>query len=233
MVYFTMRGPICETTDRHGTGGSSREQAGGVLPGPKIDINNDPERAQKVLRASVAAILRTPIVRRVNFSIENNSINKQLMEKVAKALENDLIDVKLAPAGKKFSAFYSSLAHSRITPGQKRKFGKITISENSFCTGVGRAGIFHECVHALNDVCSYNLSEHPDEVFAYLADGLYMMAGKITMPRSGPGAPLHAAAYTIIRDKNMLSKPRKRIKWSDCDGLMDAVKRVYKNKGHH
>ena len=199
MVYVTTRGPVCESTDRRTTGGGARGRVSGALPGPKVDIHGEPEKANKVLQLSVAAILKTRLVTKVNFSIEKAAINAHLMGKVAQALENDLINVKIGDSGEAFSHSYSSLKFSRIQPGQKKKIGEIEITRDSFCSGVGKAGIFHECVHALNDVCSYKLTQETDEVFAYLADTLYMMAGKITMPRSGKGAPLYAAAYKIIR----------------------------------
>lgn len=181
------------------------------------------------LESSVATVLRDYPVSRVNFKIGNILINKAQMDKVAEAIINNSIEIKIGGSGPNFDAFYTSWKSLRQKPGEKKKIGEITVSQQAVKTVKGKGSIFHESVHALMDVSNYRPPPPTmlnDEVFAYIAGALYMVMLNTKIADKGKEGAIYSAAYAIIDSKQMLRKTGTILKWSDCDALLEAVKAI-------
>ncbi len=111
-----------------------------------------------IAERAVAAVLISKPVDHVEFSIGNISINKTLMGMVQFAILFGNVEVKTGGSGENFEASYSSWRHRRKTPGKKAKIGEITIKQDAVANGTSKSVIFHECVHALIDICNYNMA---------------------------------------------------------------------------
>jgi len=72
------------------------------------------------LESSVANVLRDQPVGRINFKVESIAINKERMESVAKAIENQDISVEIASTGPQLGAAYSSFVSRRWAAGEKK-----------------------------------------------------------------------------------------------------------------
>lgn len=179
------------------------------------------------LVADVAIVLRTPPASLIAFKVETITVDKAAMESVAKAIEQGDIALDPGSAGSQLGAAYSSFMSRRWGPSERKLIGKLTLgSPNVVKSAVGKAGIYHECTHALMDVKGHKVSMQNDEVVAYLADAMYL---KKTMTRVSGGAAemaIYGAAYAIIDAHHMLTKPGVRLKWTDCDALRTAIKAI-------
>ncbi|MHC4269821.1 MAG: hypothetical protein ACYSTS_15320 [Planctomycetota bacterium] len=179
------------------------------------------------IKSNVAAVLRAFPVNRINFRINNILINKAQMDKVAKEIEKENIKIEIGGSGPNFSASYTSWKTRRFKPGEKKLIGKMTISQQAIKTVIEKSAIFHESVHALMDVSNYkppppiNLNH---EVFAYLADALYLALENRTAPKNVEVGDIYIEAYGIILSKKMLKKSGVILKWTDCDALRKAIK---------
>ncbi len=178
------------------------------------------------LSAEVVKILQINPINRINFKIESILVNKEQMNKVAKAITNGFIEISIGNSGPNFAASYTSWKTRRQKPGQKKLIGKITINSGALHKPIGRAAIFHECVHALMDVAGYKPGMRRDEAVAYLADALFMATLKIRVTQVGNVGVLYNAANKLIASKKMLNKPGTILRWSDCDPLLAAIKAI-------
>lgn len=177
------------------------------------------------LESSVASILRNDPVGRISFKVETISVNKAQMESVAKAIDKQDIAVGIGSTGQQLGASYSSWKTRRLDPGEKKLIGKITVSGANVVTSpVGKAGVFHESVHALIDIKDARVSMHNDEVIAYLADAMYLKATKTSISGGPLEKAIYDAAFDIIDAHHMLTKHGVTLKWTDCDALRDAIK---------
>jgi hypothetical protein len=176
------------------------------------------------LETDVAGVLRKDPVGRIAFSLEHVAVNKTQMELVAKAIDNGDVAVSLGSAGN-YDAAYSSFTDRRPESGQKKLIGEIRIRRTSVLRSpIGRAGIFHESVHALLDVKPQNLSRrHGDEVLAYIADSMYLKAAHTPISGDPPTMAIYDAAFAIITKHNMLTKHGIALKWDDCSDLLSAI----------
>ena len=105
--------------------------------------------------------------------------------------------------------------------------GKLTLgSPNVVKSPVGKAGVFHECTHALMDVKGHKVSMQNDEVVAYLADAMYLKKTMTTVSGGVPEMAIYKAAYAIIDAHHMLTKHGVTLKWTDCDALRNAIKAI-------
>lgn len=178
------------------------------------------------ISAEVTKILKTNPVNRIDFKIDLISVNQNQMIRVANAIDNNLIEVNLGSSGTNFAASYTSWKTRKQIAGQQKMVGKITISENALHTQIGKAAIFHECIHALMDVAGYKPGMRKDEAVAYLADALYMETLKIKVSQIGLVGALYNAANKLINSKNMIKNPGTVLTWSDCDALLAAIKAI-------
>jgi hypothetical protein len=178
------------------------------------------------LEASCAAILRNAPSDRVSIRIDVITVDKTQMEKVAKAIDSGDIAVEIGSSGSQLGASYSSWKGRRLDPGEKKLIGKITVGSNSVVSNViGKAGVFHECVHALIDVAGIKVNMHNDEVIAYLADAMYLKASSMTSVGGGPlEKAIYAAAFKLIDDRKLMTMRGTQLSWSDCDALRNAIK---------
>ena len=190
------------------------------------------------LEPAVAAILRSDPVNLVNFQVENNIINKKLMELVAKAVIQGTVEIIIGDSGEDLDASYSSWKSRRKKIWEWNKVGEIEIKRQDVISG--KAAVFHECVHALKDIRKYKMAapggkeKHRDEAFAFLAETMFRMSLNLSLsierrmpiPKAGKPGAVYAAATAIIDSKNMLTNPGTVLKWSDCDGLLAAVKAI-------
>ena len=156
------------------------------------------------LESDVAGVLRHETVGRISFTIESIAVNKVEMESVAKAIDSLDISVVVASTGNSLGAAYSSFVTRRWDAGEKKLIGRITLGSTGVAgSGVGRAGIFHECVHALKDVQGvkgpmYKISMHNEEVVAYLADAMYLRATKTSVAGDAKAMAIYKAAFAIV-----------------------------------
>lgn len=180
----------------------------------------------------VATVLISSPVNSVDFRVDNIIINKTLMSMVHFAIISGKVKIKIKKPGGNFEALYSSWKHRRKLPGEEGKIGEIQIKRNAASTDTGKGAIFHECVHALKDLCNYEMASsgggemHRDEAFAYLAETLFISASKMKIPSGGLGGAVFTAAAEIVNSKDMLKRPGTVLKWSDFDALIKAVKAV-------
>ena len=178
------------------------------------------------LESGVAAVLRNDPVGRINFRIDNISICKAEMEKVAMAIDNNSIAIEKGNSGAHLGASYTSWKTRRPKAGEKKMIGKITVSsDNVVQTILGKAAIFHESVHALMDVNNLKVPMHNDEVVAYIADAMYLAAlAHKNFTGTKEVMAIFNAANALIKSKKLLSKPGAVLKWPDCDALRVAIK---------
>jgi len=178
------------------------------------------------LESSCAAILRNAPSDRVSIKIDVITVDKTQLEKVAKALDSGDIAVEVGNTGSQLGASYSSWKGRRLDPGEKKLIGKITVgSANVVNNVIGKAAVFHECVHALVDVLALKVTMHNDEVIAYLADAMYLKAMSMNSVGGDPKAKaIYAAAFKLIDDRKLLTMRGTKLTWSDCDALRDAIK---------
>lgn len=178
------------------------------------------------LESDVAKVLRNEPAGRINFKVDTVAVNKSQLESVAKAIENGDIAVKIGDTGSLLGAAYSSWKTRRWGPDEKKLTGEITLGSTKAINDViGRAGIFHESVHAMMDVKSIKVSMHDDEVVAYLADALYLKASQRTNISGKPeDVAIYKAAFAIVDSHRMLTKGGVTLKSSECDALRNAIK---------
>ncbi len=177
------------------------------------------------LAANVARVLRTTPAHRINFKVDNITVDKKQMELVAKAIDAEDVQVVVGHTGPKLGAGYSSFKGRRLDPGERKIIGKITLgSEDTVKFPVGRAAVFHESVHALVDVKGFKITMHNDEVVAYLADMMYLRLAGAKVGGGTSEMEIFSAAAAIIDAHQMLTKPGVVLAWSDCDALRDAIK---------
>lgn len=178
------------------------------------------------LESDVAKVLRNEPAGRINFKVDTVAVNRLQMESVAKAIENGDIAVKIGATGSLLGAAYSSWKTRRWGPDEKKLTGEITMGSNKVLNDViGRAGIFHESVHAMMDVKNIKVSMHDDEVIAYLADALYLKASRYTNISGKPqDMAIYKAAFAIVDSHRLLTKGGITLKGSDCDALRNAIK---------
>lgn len=177
------------------------------------------------IESDVTGVLRTGPVARIAYSLDNITVDKFQMEFVAKAIEGGDVAVKITGVGNLLDAAYSSYKGRRPEAGQKKLIGEIALrSAGVVHSPVGKAGIFHESVHALLDVKPRNISvRNGDEVLAYIADAMYLKATNTSIRSDPPGTAIYTAAFDIIAKHKMLAKRGAALKWSDCGDLLDAV----------
>lgn len=178
------------------------------------------------LEATIADVIRKHPAGKINFKIDTIIINRTQMEKVAKAIESGDITVEVKDTGEQLGAAYSSWKTRRVEAGEKKLIGKISVKNEDVAKQVfGRAGIFHECVHALMDVNNSKITMHNDEVAAYLADALYLrLSGKTQVGGGAEEKAIFKAAFDIIDSKALIKKAPVALRWDDCDRLRDAIK---------
>lgn len=178
------------------------------------------------LENSVTSVLRTDPADRIRFSIETIAVNKTEMEKVAQAIENDDIAVVAGEPG--VGPSYTSWKTRRVKPGEKKRIGRIKVTEKSAKSVIGRAAIFHESVHALMDINDIRIDKHQHEVIAYVADAMYLHASKLPQKRLGvdaQGRAIFDAAFDLVKSRKMrLNRQGARLRWSDCNALINAIK---------
>ena len=203
------------------------------LPGTLKEMYLALQSTTDVERAVATVLISSP-VNSVDFRVENIIINRTLMGMVHFAIISGKVDIKIKieKPDDNFEALYSSWKHRRQTPGEEGKIGEIQIKRNAGSTDTGKGAIFHECVHALKDMCNYKMAPpggremHRDEAFAFLAETLFISASKMKIPSGGLGGAVFTAAAEIIKSKDMLKHPGTVLKWSDLDALIEAVKAV-------
>jgi hypothetical protein len=180
------------------------------------------------LESDVVGVLRTDPAGRISFLLDRYTVNRTQMELVAKAIESGDIGVEVGPPNTKFDANYDSHRGRRLDPGEP-KIGKITVRDaNVVQRPIGRAGVFHESVHALADLRSDHITPtNNEEALAYIADAMYLRATKTTVSGSPEAKAIYKAAFDLVDTKKMLAKSGVTLKWSDCDDLVKAIAVVY------
>lgn len=178
------------------------------------------------LESDCADILRKDPAGRIHFRIDAITVSKTQMEQVAKAIDAGDIAVEVGSSGGQLGASYSSWKGRRLDPGEKKLIGKIVVGSASVVNNViGKAAVFHESVHALMDVADLKVTMHNDEVIAYLADAMYLKAMNLASVGGDPKAKaIYTAAFKLVDDRKMLTKPGTQLSWKDCDALRDAIK---------
>jgi len=177
------------------------------------------------LESDVASVLRNDPVGRISFRVENIAVSKAQMESVAKAIESQDIAIEVGGTGAHLGAAYSSFTGRRVAPGERKLIGKVTLgSAHVVRTPLGKAAIFHECVHALMDVKALKVSMHNDEVVAYVADAMYLRATRTGVTGGAAEKAIFDAAFALVDGRKMLAKPGVTLTWTDCDALRDAIK---------
>lgn len=178
------------------------------------------------LQSDVAQVLRVAPVSRIRFKVENIAIDGTQMEFVAKAIEKGDISVAPGNTGSQLGAAYSSFVGRTFGPGEKKLIGTITLgSENVVRNALGRAAIFHESVHALKDVKGWKTPTMQDEeVVAYLADAMYLRANHTSVAGGALEMAIYKAAFAMVDERNMLTRPGVALRWTDCDALRAAIK---------
>jgi len=232
MVMYRTSGRKDPIDDWYGQGefahpGRTPHRAPGTV-GNRLDFE---KLSALALAFGVADVLRNPAASAVDFKVENVEVNPTLMGQVAQEIEKGSISVEIRSSGTRFAAHYSSLKTSRVEPGQRKLTGRISIGRQALTSKMGRAAIFHECVHALRDVRHYGMGMQQDEAVAYLADAIYMAADKITVNRTGDAKGLYDAAYALIDAKGMVANPGVELKWSDLGPLIAAVAAIPEYSG--
>ncbi|MFK7913440.1 MAG: hypothetical protein AB8B93_05960 [Pseudomonadales bacterium] len=179
------------------------------------------------IETSVAKILRTSPIQRINFKIEMVAVTPALLANVAKAIDDGRIAVVEGGSGPSFSASYTQLRTSRAASGNSGLIGRLTVGKQAPSTNLGKAAIVHESVHALVDLVPYKkLTMHKDEAIAYLADAIYMRALQVKLTNTGKVKALYDAAYALVDQKQLLTKPGTALKWDECQSLLAAIKAI-------
>lgn len=177
------------------------------------------------LESDVAGVLRNDPVGRISFKVDSIAVDKMQMASVAQAIENGDIAIEVGGTGSQLGAAYSSFTGRRVGPGEKKLVGKITLgSANVVKTALGKAGIFHESVHALMDVKGLKVTMHNDEVVAYLADAMYLRATRTGISGGAQEKAIFDAAFALVDGRRMLARSGVALTWQDCDALRDAIK---------
>jgi hypothetical protein len=176
------------------------------------------------LESDVAAVLRNEPAARISYSLGNIPVDKSQMEFVAKAIETGDISVSVKDTGG-LGAAYSSFKGRRQEGGQKKLIGEIALRDASVVKhSIGKAGVFHESVHALVDVKSRIISvRNGDEALAYIADAMYLKATSTNVSSDPKGKAIYDAAFALISQRKMLTRRGVALKWSDVSDLLDAI----------
>jgi hypothetical protein len=177
------------------------------------------------IESDVAGVLRTGPVARISYSLDHIAVDKFQMEFVAKAIDSGDVAVKITDVGNLLDAAYSSYKGRRPEAGQKKLIGEIALRRAGVVNDpIGKAGIFHESVHALLDVKPRSISvRNGDEALAYIADAMYLKATNTSIRSDPPGMAIYNAAFGIIAKHKMLTARGVALKWSDCDDLLNAI----------
>jgi len=177
------------------------------------------------IESDVARVLRIGPVASIAYSLDHIVVDKLQMEIVAKAIDSGDVAIKITNVGNLLGAAYSSYKGRRPEAGQKKLIGEIALPRAGVVNdSVGKAGIFHESVHALLDLKPTNISVgNGDEALAYIADAMYLKATNTSIRSDPAGMAIYDAAFGIITKHKMLSKRGVALKWSDCDDLLDAI----------
>lgn len=182
------------------------------------------------LESDFVAVLRHEPVGRISFRVDNITISKVEMELVAKAIEAGDITILTGSTGDRLGAGYSSFSGRVWKAGEKQLTGSMKLnSAADLRSAVGKAGAFHESVHALKDVQGakgpmYKLSMHSEEVVAYLADAMYLRATRASIAGDADVMAIYDAAFAIVDGRKMLTRHRVTVSWKACDALRDAIK---------
>lgn len=183
--------------------------------------------ANIILALKVQSLLRSSAAGRVNFKIGNATVNKSTMEKVAQAIDNEMVVVEAGDSGEDLEASYHSKKTRKPKPWQKRITGIIVVKQQAISSKTGKAHIFHECVHALKDVCNYKLqSMQQDEALAYVAEAIYMAHEQIEFETGNELEALFKELEALIKKHKMLERPGTALQWTDCDKVIAAVKAI-------
>jgi hypothetical protein len=177
------------------------------------------------IESDVAGVLRTGPAARIAYSLDHIAVNKIQMEFVAKAIDSGDVAIKITSVGGLLGAAYSSYRGRRPEAGQKKLIGEIALPRAGIVNDpIGKAGIFHESIHALLDVKPSSISvRNGDEALAYIGDAMYLKAANAAIRSSSTGMAIYTAAFAIIAKYKMLTKHGVALKWSDCDDLLDAI----------
>ncbi|NNF17428.1 MAG: hypothetical protein HKN70_11830 [Gammaproteobacteria bacterium] len=211
---------------------------------PWPGILSELKEAQKLLlefkktmtghESRIAAVLRSDSANRVDFTIGESAVNKTLMDEVANAIEKGTVKIKLGSSGGGFRASYTSWKGRRPSPETTGRTGELTVNVGALPTMQGQVDVFHESVHALKDIQNYRIDRHQDEALAFLADTVFWLSlnkdlpahQQTSFPTSGEAAPIYQASNALVKAKDMLDKPGAILKWSECDGLVKAIRQV-------
>lgn len=176
------------------------------------------------LESDVVAVLRNDPAGRISYSLGNVPVDKAQMESVAKAIESGDIAVSVKDTGG-LGAAYSSFKGRRVEAGQKKLIGEIALRDaNVVKHWIGKAGVFHESVHALVDVKSRVISvRNGDEALAYIADAMFLEATKTTVSSDPKGQAIYDAAFALIRQRKLLTQRGVALQWPDVKDLLDAI----------
>lgn len=176
----------------------------------------------------IAAILRSGNADHIDFTIENVSVNKELMEMVATAIEDGSVKIELKDSGKTFRAIYTSWVGHIPSPETNGRIGRLTIKASALYRTQGQIDIFHESVHALRDIFRYQIDRHQNEALAYVADTMFWLSAQPNkaFPTTGDAGPIYAASQALVGSKGMMKNRGTALQWSDCDALIDAIKLV-------
>jgi hypothetical protein len=177
------------------------------------------------LESYVASVLREDPVGKISFQVGMVTVDKHHLEKVAKAIESKNVQVGTGDTGQQLAAVYSSWKGRRWDPGEVRALGRITLGKaDAVKSKVGRASIFHECVHALVDVDDLKVTMHNDEVAAYLSEAIYLRDTNTRFTGSALVMAIYEAAWAIVDAHKMLKRKGVKLSWDDCDELRTAIK---------
>ena len=182
------------------------------------------------LENDIAALLRHEPVGRITFKVGPIAINRVEMERVATAIDKTEIAIESGSTGENLGAAYSSFVSRAWKAGEKQLIGKVTVGGPGVMrSAVGKAGVFHECVHALKDVQGpkgpmYRISMHNEEVVAYLADAMYLRATSAKIAGDANVMAIYAAAFALVDGRKMLKRHGVTVTWADCATLLSAIK---------
>jgi hypothetical protein len=176
------------------------------------------------LESDVVAVLRNDPAGRISYSLGSIPVDKSQMEFVAQAIESGDIAVSIKNTGG-LGAAYSSFKGRREEAGQKKLIGEIALPDaNVLNHWIGKAGVFHESVHALVDVKSRVIPvRNGDEALAYIADAMFLQSTKTTISSDPKGEAIYDAAFALISQRKLLTQRGVALKWSDAKDLLDAI----------
>lgn len=170
------------------------------------------------LPEKVASVFSNFLVDGISFDLhpEGLLVNPIRLREVGKAIAAGRIKVVVASTGGILSAAYSP--HSNT----------MTItSEKVLEAGTGRSGVLHEGVHALVDLykCTSTTSL-TDEAAAYLAETIYLRAGKIRFDADAAALKIYDAADELAKARGLYKKKRKpvRLARADYEPLREAIR---------